>query len=257
VGRRPGENAATPPAAAPPLWHAACGEVVYERALAWQHDLWQRRVDDRVGDVLLTLTHDPVYTAGRHADLERNLVRSDTGVRVVPVERGGDVTYHGPGQLVAYPIVKLASSKAVGGFLDALLAASQATAADHGLPAVCDRRRPGVWVGDDKLAAVGLRVEQGVTFHGLAFNVDCDLGQFQAGIVPCGIRDGGVCSLASLGVSTTLEAERARLVARLAAALDREVVSIAPAALPAPDHAPCAPDRRARRAGSVRGTPAT
>lgn len=221
-------------ATAGPLQHVACGEVVYEDALAWQRELWQRRVDDRIGDVLLTLTHDPVYTAGRHADLARNLVRHDTGVRVVNVERGGDVTYHGPGQLVAYPIVKLASSKDVRGFVDALLAACRAVAAEHGLDAVVDRERPGVWVGGDKLAAVGVRVDARVTFHGLAFNVDCDLAQFRAGIVPCGIRDGGVCSLASLGVATTLEAQRHRLVAHLGAALGRDVVAADQTALRPP-----------------------
>lgn len=209
------------------LRHVACGEVVYEDALAWQRQLWQRRVDGEIDDVLLTLTHDPVYTAGRHADLARNVTRRDTGVRVVEVERGGDVTYHGPGQIVAYPIVALDSSKDVRGFVDALLAACRATAASYGLDAVIDSARPGVWVGADKLAAVGVRVDRRVTFHGLAFNVDCDLAQFAAGIVPCGIRDGGVCSLASLGCRPTLAETRDRLVRHLGAALDREVVEVA------------------------------
>lgn len=208
------------------LAHLACGEIVYEEALAWQRDLWRRRVDGAVGDVVLTLTHDPVYTAGRHADLTRNLLSGDTSVRLVEVERGGDVTYHGPGQLVAYPIVKLASSKDVRGFVDALLEACRATAAAYGVHAHVDHERPGVWVGSDKLAAVGVRVDRRVTFHGLAFNVDCDLDQFRAGIVPCGIRDGGVCSLASLGVPATVDAVRHELVRQLAAALDREIVAV-------------------------------
>lgn len=213
------------------LQHAACGEVVYEDALAWQRDLWRRRVAGEIGDVLLTLTHDPVYTAGRHADLDRNLLRRDTGVRVVEVERGGDLTYHGPGQLVAYPIVGLGSSKDARWFVGALLEACRRAAADHGLDARTDPERPGVWVGGAKLAAVGVRVDRRVTFHGLAFNVDCDLEQFRAGIVPCGIHGAGVCSLASLGVATTLEAERRRLVGHLGAALGRDVVPADPALL--------------------------
>lgn len=207
----------------PSIQHIACGEVVYEDALAWQRELWRRRVDDDIGDVLVTLTHDPVYTAGRHADLDRNLVRRDTGVRVVEVERGGDLTYHGPGQLVAYPVLKLPSSKDVRGFVEALLEACRACAAAHGLHAMIDPDRPGVWVGGDKIAAVGVRVDRHVTFHGLAFNVDCDLAQFTAGIVPCGIEGAGVASLASLGIETTVDEVRHRLVRELSTSLGRPV----------------------------------
>lgn len=229
-----------------PLHHVACGEVVYEDALAWQRRLWLERVEDRIGDVLVTLTHDPVYTAGRHADLDRNLVRRDTGVRVVEVERGGDLTYHGPGQLVAYPVLKLPSSKAVRGFVEALLEACRACAAAYGLDAVVDPDRPGVWVGGDKIAAVGVRVDRHVTFHGLAFNVDCDLAQFTAGIVPCGIQGAGVASLASLGVETTVDDVRHRLVSELSASLRRP---IAPA--DAADDALGPPHPARRGSGSV------
>lgn len=205
------------------IQHIACGEIVYEDALAWQRELWRRRVDDDIGDVLVTLTHDPVYTAGRHADLDRNLLRRDTGVRVIEVERGGDLTYHGPGQLVAYPVLKLPSSKDVRGFVEALLEACRACAAGHGLHAVIDPDRPGVWVDGDKIAAVGVRVDRQVTFHGLAFNVDCDLAQFTAGIVPCGIQGAGVTSLASLGVETTVDDVRHQLVRELSSSLGRPV----------------------------------
>jgi lipoate-protein ligase B len=207
-----------------------CGEVVYEEALRWQRLLASARADDQIDDVLLTLTHDPVYTAGRHADLEHNLL-ADVGVRVVEVERGGDLTYHGPGQLVAYPIVKLQDSKAVRAYVDALVDACVQTAASFGIAARPDRDRPGVWVGQDKLAAVGVRVSGRVTSHGLAFNVDPDLTVFRAGIVPCGIADAGVCSLASLGVETTLADVRRRLVAHLARNLDRPLQRAVPADL--------------------------
>jgi lipoyl(octanoyl) transferase len=215
-----------------------CGEVVYEQALAWQRQLAEARAADAIDDVLLTLTHDPVYTAGRHADLEHNLL-GEVGVRVVEVERGGDLTYHGPGQLVAYPIVKLHDSKAARAYVDALVEACVRTARSYGVDARPDHDRPGVWVGTDKLAAVGVRIANRVTTHGLAFNVDPDLALFGAGIVPCGIRDAGVCSLASLGVDTDLEQVRRRLVAFLAETLGRPVHAATPAdlglvAIPAP-----------------------
>ena len=196
--------------------------MVYERALEWQRLLADARRADAIDDVLLTLTHDAVYTAGRHADLTHNLL-GDVGVRVVNVERGGDLTYHGPGQLVAYPIVKLDDAKAVRPYVDALVEACVRTAASYGLDARADKERPGVWVGNDKLAAVGVRVQQRVTLHGLAFNVDPDLTLFRAGIVPCGIPDAGVCSLASLGVDATLEDVRRRLVAHLGDTLGRPI----------------------------------
>lgn len=207
-----------------------CGEVVYEEALRWQRSLVEARRDDQIDDVLLTLTHDSVYTAGRHADLARNLL-GDVGVRVVEVERGGDLTYHGPGQLVAYPIVKLADSKAIRPYVEALVDACVRTARSYGLDAQADNERPGAWVGNDKLAAVGVRVSGRVTMHGLAFNVDPDLSLFRAGIVPCGIADAGVCSLASLGVDTTMAEVRRRLVSFLGAGLGRDLQPATPADL--------------------------
>jgi lipoyl(octanoyl) transferase len=212
-----------------PILAVDCGTVVYEEALRWQHLLVRARRDGDIGDVMLALEHDPVYTAGRHADLTRNLLGT-TDIRVVEIDRGGDVTYHGPGQLVVYPIVRLADPKAVRPYVEALEAACIKTAASYGLDARADRRRTGVWVGDEKLVAVGIRVEGGVTSHGLAFNVAPDLGHYD-GIVPCGIRDAGVCSLASLGVDTTVGEVRNRLLPLLAEALDRTLQPARPADL--------------------------
>lgn len=207
-----------------------CGEVVYEEALRWQRLLVAARASDDIDDVLLTLTHDAVYTAGRHANLAANLL-ADVGVRVVEVERGGDLTYHGPGQLVAYPIVKLHSSKDVRGYVEALVNACVDTASSYGIDARPDRDRPGVWVGNAKLAAVGVRVTERVTMHGLAFNVDPDLEQFGAGIIPCGIPDAEVCSLSSLGVETTMAEVQRRLVAHLGERLQRPLQPATPADL--------------------------
>ena len=217
------------------------GTVVYEEALRWQRLLAAARAEDAIEDVLLTLEHDRVYTAGRHADVQRNVLGT-TGIRVVRIDRGGDVTYHGPGQLVAYPITRLAHAKAARPFVGALEQACVRTAADYGIAAAADRRRPGVWVGGDKLAAVGVRINGGVTTHGLAFNVTPDLSDF-AGLIPCGLDGAGVCSLASLGVDTTVEQVRARLVSHLASALGRRLqpaspedlgLGVAPRSAPAP-----------------------
>ncbi|MGH8902050.1 MAG: lipoyl(octanoyl) transferase LipB [Egibacteraceae bacterium] len=206
------------------------GEVVYEDAWRWQRLLGAARAEDAIGDVLLTLTHDPVYTAGRHADLARNLRGTRPDIRVVQVDRGGDLTYHGPGQLVAYPIIRLAQPRGVRAYVSALQEACVRTAASFGVEAHPIASRTGVWVGNTKLAAVGIRVRHGVTTHGLALNVTTDLSGFD-GIVPCGIADAGVCSLASLGIDTTLEDVRRRLVAHLGDTLDRPLQPARPADL--------------------------
>ena len=197
------------------------GEVPYEDALRWQHQLVAARVSDAIDDVLLTLTHDPVYTAGRHADIAKHVLGT-TGIRVVDVERGGDVTYHGPGQVVAYPIIKLEHAKAVRPFVSAMETAMIRTAVSYGITATTDPKRIGVWVDGAKLGAIGIKLEGRTTYHGLAFNVNPDLGHF-AGIVPCGIDDADVCSLESLGVDTTVTDARNRLVAHLAEELGRTV----------------------------------
>lgn len=207
-----------------------CGEVAYVEALRWQHQLADARNDGAIGDVLLLLTHEPVYTAGRNADLERNLL-DDRRVPLVRSDRGGDVTYHGPGQLVAYPVRRLPDSKAVRPHVDALVEAAVRTARSYGLAASADPRRPGAWVAGNKIAAVGVRIRGRVTTHGLAFNVDPDLTEFTAGIVPCGIRDGGVTSLASLGVDAPMHEVRHRLTAYLGDTLGTALQPAAPADL--------------------------
>ncbi len=204
-----------------------CGEVAYEEALRWQRLLVAARRDGEIDDVLLTLTHDPVYTAGRHANVAEHVLRT-TDIRVVPIDRGGDVTYHGPGQLVAYPITELAHAKAVRPYVEALEEACIRTAASFGLDATADRERTGVWVGTAKLAAIGVRIDGRVTSHGLAFNVDPDLNHF-TGIVPCGISDRGVTSLAALGVETSVLEVRRRLVSALGTALDKPIHQASPA----------------------------
>jgi lipoyl(octanoyl) transferase len=206
-----------------PLLAVDCGRVVYEEALDWQHRLVAARARGELPDVLLTLEHDPVYTAGRRADVARHVLGT-TGIRVVPVERGGDVTYHGPGQLVAYPIVALGHAKAVRPYVAALGEACVRAAADFGVEARAEAPPwTGVWVGEAKLAAIGIKLDGRVTSHGLAFNVTTDLDDY-AGIVPCGIAGADVCSLASLGIDATVD----ETLAHLADTLDRRLVPAGP-----------------------------
>lgn len=209
-----------------------CGTVAYADALGWQRLLVQARQEDTVDDVLLTLEHERVYTAGRHADIAAHVLDA-RGVPVLRVDRGGDVTYHGPGQLVAYPIIRLRAVRAVRAYVEALEEACVRTAADFGVRARPEKGRTGVWVGGEKLAAIGIRVHHGVTSHGLAFNVTTDLADF-AGIVPCGIAGAGVCSLASLGVEASVPDVRGSIVRHLARTLDRPVTAVRPADLGLP-----------------------
>lgn len=231
--------------AAPPLLVVWAGQVGYDAALRWQEDLVARRRAGAAADTLLLLTHPPVYTAGRHADLAAHLTGLRPDIPVVRIDRGGDVTYHGPGQVVAYPILRLARRRGVRAYVTALEEAMIVTVGSYGVRAARRPGLPGVWVGRDKIGAVGVRVSEGVTKHGLALNVAPDLADY-AGIVPCGIRDGGVTSLAALGVDASLEEVRQRLAGHLAALLGRR-----------PQPAPPAVSGRPRRPAAGRGTRAS
>jgi lipoic acid synthetase len=174
------------------------GRVPYHEADQLQRAL-HGRADD---DYLLLLEHPHVYTLGTNADPEHVLVPpARVGAQLVRADRGGDVTYHGPGQLVGYPVVTLPDwrngLRDVVGYVRALEGVLIDALADLGVVARRETRYPGVWVGDEKIAAVGVRVARGRTRHGFALNVDPDLTMFDH-IVPCGIRDRGVTSLAAV-----------------------------------------------------------
>ncbi len=176
------------------------GTVPYRPAWELQDELAQQRRERRIGDRLLLLEHFPVYTIGRGGD-ERNLLASperlrELGAEFIRIDRGGDITYHGPGQLVAYPIVELRDPLDLRRYVRTLEAAIIATAAAFGVEAHRSEGLTGVWVdGARKLAAIGVRVKRGVTTHGLALNVNTDLRWFTE-MVPCGIADKDVTSLA-------------------------------------------------------------
>ncbi|MCZ7529157.1 MAG: lipoyl synthase [Acidimicrobiia bacterium] len=175
------------------------GRVPYAQADVLQRAWHERTSDDR----LLLLEHPHVYTLGTNADPGHVLVPpADVGAELVRADRGGDVTYHGPGQLVGYPIVDLpewrSGARDVVAYVRALERVLVSALERFGIAAATSDGYTGVWIGDEKIAAIGVRVVKGRTRHGFALNVDPDLGMFE-NIVPCGIQDRGVTSVAALG----------------------------------------------------------
>lgn len=172
------------------------GTLRYAEALAVQKDAVRRRIAGEIPDTLLFVEHPPVITLGKTAKRE-HLVASRPDVEVVETDRGGDVTYHGPGQVVGYPIVDLASLRRdVKWYLERLEDVLIRTCARYGVGAGRAEGMTGAWVGDAKIAAIGVRVERWVTSHGFALNANTDLSFFDL-IIPCGLRGKGVTSLAA------------------------------------------------------------
>lgn len=198
------------------LW---LGRVDYDRAWALQRDLALRRARDEIEDTLLLLEHPPVYTTGRRAVGDHLLVPLQTlGAPLLTVDRGGDITFHGPGQLIAYPIVALEGrTRGIQAYVRSLEEVVIRTLARYGVEAGRELGLTGVWVGRDKIAAIGVRVSRPggaaggwVTSHGLALNVSVDLDWFRR-IVPCGVADRGVTTMGRLlgyDVPLTQVAER-------------------------------------------------
>ena len=181
------------------------GLVDYEEAWARQRELHAQVVDGSAPDTLLLLEHPPVYTAGKRTEPHE---RPLDGTPVIDVDRGGKITWHGPGQLVGYPIVRLPDPVDVVAYVRRLEGALIEVCTELGVTTDRVEGRSGVWIAADpigpgsrlrperKIAAIGIRVAQGVTMHGFALNCDPDLGAFGT-IVPCGIADAGVTSLAA------------------------------------------------------------
>jgi len=190
------------------------GLVDYQTAWDLQREIHAEVAYGSRPNTLLLLEHPSVYTAGRRTEASE---RPTDGTPVIDVDRGGRITWHGPGQLVGYPIVKLQKPTELVGFIREIEAALILVCADLGVTAIRIEGRSGVWIqdarGDRKIAAIGIRVAKGVTMHGFALNVNPDLAAFRQ-IVPCGIADADVTSLEiELGRSITID-EVAPLVAR-------------------------------------------
>jgi lipoyl(octanoyl) transferase len=205
------------------------GSIDYQAAWDLQRELVSARAEESGPDTLLLLEHPSVYTAGKRTEPDE---RPDDGTPVIDVDRGGKITWHGPGQLVGYPIVKLADPVDVVHFVRRLEQALIAVCDDLGLVTGRVEGRSGVWLAADhrperKIAAIGIRVQRGVTMHGFELNCDADLSAFDR-IVPCGIRDAGVTSLSE-------ELGRRVTVAEVQPLAERHVLAALDGALPVAD----------------------
>lgn len=181
------------------ITYSDLGLIDYKEAWDLQYNLHQLRVENQISDLLLLLEHPHTYTLGKTAHIE-NLISSEeflnkNKISVYNIDRGGDITYHGPGQLVGYPIINLSewyqdSHK----YLRTLEQVLIKVCSDYGLKAERNEKYTGVWIEDRKIAAIGIKISRWVTMHGFAFNVNTDLSLFN-GIIPCGISDKSVTSL--------------------------------------------------------------
>lgn len=205
------------------------GLVPYGEALEMQRALVEERRAGTIPDLLLLLQHPPVVTLGVKGDGGRsNIVASserlvELGVQVHETGRGGDVTYHGPGQIVGYPIVDLRPDRCdVHRYVRDLEEVMIRVCADYGVGATRVAGLTGVWVGEEKIGAIGVRISRWITSHGFAFNVTTALDHFDL-IVPCGLRDRGVASLAShLGRDVPIGEVEDRLAAHFQDVFDRQ-----------------------------------
>jgi lipoyl(octanoyl) transferase len=204
-----------------PLTVRRLGRVPYGRGLEIQERLVAERQKGAIPDQLLLLEHPPVFTLGRNARTENVLFPAELlrerGFDVHETGRGGDVTYHGPGQVVGYPILDLSPDRRdVHRYVRDLEEVMIRTCAGYGIEAGRIQGLTGTWVGREKIGAIGVRIARWVTSHGFAFNVTTDLSAFQL-IVPCGIRDKGVTSLERLlGRKVPLDEAMDRLAASFA-----------------------------------------
>lgn len=252
-------SSATPPAT--DLWICHLGTIGYREATALQEQLRERRIAGDAPDTLLLLEHPPVYTRGRRSRPQELALGEDyyraRGIEIVDTDRGGRVTYHGPGQLVGYPIMRVTD---VGVHLRRMEAALVAVLAEHGIAARsrCEEGPDytGVWVGERKIASIGVHVSRGVSTHGFALNVTADLEPF-TWIVACGLPDVQMTSLArelpAQAPAVDAEALRALTARRLGEAHGLTVRTVTPAELgllhaqPAILPAGATPAARARR----------
>ncbi|HET6350368.1 MAG TPA: lipoyl(octanoyl) transferase LipB [Candidatus Krumholzibacteria bacterium] len=204
------------------------GRVDYDDAFQMQKREVERLQRNEGDDVLLFVEHPHVITVGRNADgsalvADRRLIEA-RGARVVATDRGGDVTYHGPGQLVGYPILRLEPGRRdIRRYVHDLEAVLIAALADFGISAGRHPEHRGVWVGDRKIASLGIRISRWVTCHGFALNVATDLSYFSL-MNPCGIQGCVMTSMTNeLGAPVALEAVRARVVAHFGEVFERDM----------------------------------
>tara|TARA_B100000945_G_scaffold92942_1_gene72582 strand:- start:1287 stop:1928 length:642 start_codon:yes stop_codon:yes gene_type:complete len=185
----------------------------YQEVWDLQKDFQKKRIEKRLDDTLILVEHEPVYTLGKNANKNHLLQSRDRSINVYDIERGGDITFHGPGQLVGYPIIDLSYyRRSVSWYMRRLEQLAIDVLKDFGISASRIKGLTGVWVGEEKIAAQGVRISRWVTMHGFSLNVNPDIS-FYDGIIPCGIFDHGITSMEELlGRSQDMDDVKAMVV---------------------------------------------
>ena len=183
----------------------------YQEVWTLQKKMQQQRINEQIEDTVILVEHEPVYTLGKNANENHLLQSRDRSVDVYNVERGGDITFHGPGQLVGYPIIDLSDyKKSVDWYMRMLEQLTIDVLLEFGIIATRIQGLTGVWAGQEKIAAQGVRISRWVTMHGFALNVNPDLSYYD-GIIPCGIFDRGITSMEEL-LGKTQDMERVKSI---------------------------------------------
>ncbi len=199
--------------------------IEYDKAWDLQKDVFKLRTSNEIEDILFLLEHPHTYTLGKTAE-RKNLISNEAflnkyNIKIFDIDRGGDITYHGPGQIVGYPIIKLSNWKEdTHLYLRNLEQIIIDVCADYGLQTNRIEGLTGVWIDDRKIAAIGIKVSRWVTMHGFAFNINTDLNLFD-GIIPCGITDKKVTSLQKeLGIEVDIQKVKQKIVNKFKEAFD-------------------------------------
>lgn len=212
------------------IGHVALGYADYGEVLVLQRALHAKRCAGALGNVLLSVEHNPVFTLGRSGSRDHILVEADVlerhGIQIHDIERGGDITYHGPGQLVVYPILDLRGfGKDIHRFIWCLEESIIRTLRELGVGGDRNAGFPGVWVGARKIASVGVYVKNWVTYHGLAFNIDVNQEHFRM-IRPCGLSIETVSVNELRDANVDLSVARTMVIRQLGALLEMDVVAM-------------------------------
>lgn len=198
------------------------GRSSYEKTWDLQKSMQSRRIDNEINDTVLLVEHEPVYTFGKNANEDHLLQNYPKNVKLYQIERGGDVTFHGPGQLVGYPIIDLHNyKKSINWYMRTLEQVIIDTLIDYDIKTSRKEGLTGVWVDNEKIAALGVRMSRWVTMHGFALNVNTDLHYYD-GIIPCGIFEYGITSMEKvLGTSLAMDNVKESLITHFKSSFNR------------------------------------
>ena len=174
------------------------GKLLYKKTWNYQKELLKKRSNNEINDTLILVEHEPVFTLGKNADENHILQNCPDNIKTYHIERGGDVTYHGPGQLVGYPILDLRNyKKSISWYMRSLEQVIIDTLFDYNITANRKKGLTGVWCNNEKIAALGVRVSRWITMHGFSLNIDPNLNHYK-NIIPCGIFEHGVTSMSGI-----------------------------------------------------------